>query len=182
MANANPSTAGSTRPAIRVSRVVLAGVAGVGLALVAGLTWLVLSGPDTSAQPLTLERLTQAKERWRQQDPQDYELQVSVRGQMSGDYYVKVRGGRVVRFERNGYRLRNQATWTVPQQFEYLERELVSADRPETAYGVSSETPIELRAEFNPQYGFADRFWRHVRGSEMDVQWKVTRFEVPGSS
>ena len=182
MANANPSKAGSPRPTVRASRVVLGVLAGIVLALAAGLAWLLLSDQGDAIGPLTEQSLNQARRRWREHEPQDYDLEVRVRGQMSGDYSVQVRGGRVVHFERNGYPLRNQPTWTVPQQFEYLERELLSAESPTRAYGVSADTPIELRAEFDDRFGYIRQFWRHVRGSEMDVQWEVTRFELPGSS
>ncbi len=82
---------------------------------------------------LTRERLAEAESLWQRNQPENYDLNLAIRGERPGPVHVEVRGGEVVAMTRDGRTpdQRTWRTWSVPGQFEMLEREIVLAEDPQ---------------------------------------------------
>jgi hypothetical protein len=129
--------------------------------------------------PLTEARLEAAQELWEQQGPRSYDMDLEIRGAQPGRVHVEVRDGKVTAMTRDGRSppARTWDVWTVPGQFETLERELVLAEDPQHEMDVAAGTQLQLRCEFDPQFGFPRRYHRYATGGAPEVFWRVTRFE-----
>jgi hypothetical protein len=146
---------------------VVGGIAGVRLLIAERL-------PD-----LTEDRLAQAEQLWQNAGPQNYDIDVELRGTQPGTVRVQVRGGDVVTMTRNG-RIPQPWTWpywSVPGMLETLERDLELAADPVHETGAALGTQWRLRCEFDAELGYPRRYHRYVSGGGPEVLWRVTRFE-----
>lgn len=130
---------------------------------------------------LTLETLDAAEKLWEANGPMSYDADFVIEGAQPGVVHVEVRNGDVVAMTRNRIQPRQPRTWvywSIPGRFEELERELEMAEDPEHEMSASADTRVQLRAEFDPTFGYPARFHRVVFGGGPEVYWKVTRFEL----
>jgi hypothetical protein len=170
---------------LSASAVLLGAAAGVALTLVALLAWLWLHRDPTPA--LSAELLESARRLWQQNRVADYDLNVEVTGERQESIQVKVRGGEVVAYTNNGHtpKPHTWAWWSVDGMFEQLDRELELSAGDATAEPRGA-SPMVLRAEFDPHYGYP-RIFRHLalgagRGpANREIRWEVTRFEPVAS-
>jgi hypothetical protein len=128
---------------------------------------------------LTEDRLEAAENLWQKKQLTDYDMDIELRGAQPGAVHVEVRGGNVVSETRNG-RTPPEHTWyvwSVPGLFETLDQELVLAEDPEKNMNAAPGTKLQLRCEFDPDYGFPRRYHRFSTGGAPEVDWRVTRFE-----
>ena len=65
----------------------------------------------------------------------------------------------------------------MPEQFETIRQDFDSSEKP-GGFGAAAGTETILKAEFDPQYGYPRRYQRFVLGTDLDVEWHVTRFEA----
>jgi hypothetical protein len=128
---------------------------------------------------LTVEMLNAAEELWQRADPQNYDIEIELRGAQPGTVNVQVRGGSVVALTRNGRtpQPRTWRYWSVPGMFETLERELVLAEDPEHEAAAAAGSEWRLRCEFDSEFGYPQRYHRFVSGGGPEVYWRVIRFE-----
>lgn len=128
----------------------------------------------------------QAHDKWSQQGPANYHVQVRVTGRQGARYDVRVRNGVVVEALRNGEPLSpgpTMETWSVPGMFrtilldvEGLERRSRNNDDP-----AAPSTSLLLRCEFEPERGIPLRYQRIEWGNgatNPDASWTVDKFEV----
>lgn len=184
--NANPAsppvTADSASPADGRRKTLPKAVV-VGLILVGILFGLIVFLQVFVARripELTESRLEAAEQRWEADGPDSYDMDLELRGARPGDVHVEVRGGQTVAMTRDGQtpsQRRTWSVWSVPGQFETIERELELAADPEHEMQAAAGTRLRLHAEFDPQYGFPRQFHRIVYGGGPEVYWRVTRFE-----
>jgi hypothetical protein len=142
------------------------------------------------------EQLAEARQRWRENGPADYDLAYLVKSEQGGveamdrQYFVQVRGGRVVLAVDTG-------------EVVYLDPSLAVVAGP-AMLGLSSEDPgrygvpalfddIEealhqrtagerrdyVRADFDPNDGHPYHYVHHVRGTKERVEWDVKLTRVP---
>ena len=128
---------------------------------------------------LTVAKLDQAEKLWQSAGPQNYDIDVELRGAQPGTVQAQVRGGEVATMTRDG---RTPQPWTwrywsVPGMLETLERDLVMAEDPVHEMGAAAGTQWQLRCEFDPQFGYPRRYHRFVSAGGPEVYWRVTRFE-----
>jgi hypothetical protein len=133
----------------------------------------------TRIPELTEENLEAAEVLWQRTAPENYDIDVELRGAQPGTVEVQVRGGEVTTMTRNGRTPppRTWRYWSVPGMFETLERELVLAEDPEHEALVAAGSEWHLRCEFDTQFGYPQRYHRFVSGGGPEVYWRVTRFK-----
>jgi hypothetical protein len=128
---------------------------------------------------LTVDRLDEAQRRWQDAGPQNYDMDIELRGAQPGSVQVQVRDGEVTTMTRDG---RTPQPWTwrywsVPGMFDTLERDLVLGEDPVHETGAAAGTQWQLRCEFDSQLGYPRRYHRFVSGGGPEVYWRVTRLE-----
>jgi hypothetical protein len=133
---------------------------------------------------LTPEAFQAAMAKWKHEGPQDYNIEIQVRGNQPATYYVEVRGGDARLALRNGKPLtqrRTFSTWSVPGMFATMSRDVDALERRAAGQRDASTPDLNLRATFDPRYGYPARYRRLQYRSSVEVEWEVTRFEiVPG--
>jgi hypothetical protein len=149
-------------------------VAAVGLLVMAALT---------RPRQLTRAAYEAAAARWDANGPASYNLDVELAGGRPGHVHVEVRKREVTRMVRDGVVPAQQRTWyywSVPGMFDTIEQELDMAQDPVRSYGASGAARVAMWADFDPKYGYPRQFDRVVLGADLEVHWKVTRFEPLG--
>ena len=131
---------------------------------------------------LTETRLVEAEELWQRAGPATYDMDLEIRGAQPGQVHIEVRNGEVTAMTRDGHTppRRTWDTWTVPGQFETLERELVMAEDPIHELETRAGTQLRVHTEFDSRYGYPRRYHRYVSGGGPEVPevfWQVTSFE-----
>jgi hypothetical protein len=127
---------------------------------------------------LTDEKLANAQKLWTNAGPSSYELDLEILQGRPGTVHIEVQKGEISTMTRDS-RTPEQRTWrywSVPGLFETLERELEMAEDPVHEVGAAAGTRWQLRCEFNPAYGYPERFHRYVSGGGPEVYWRVTSF------
>lgn len=129
---------------------------------------------------LTESTLAAAVQTWAERGPASYDLDLVLGGARPGTVHVEVRDGKVTAMERDGVTPKQQRTWavwSVPGQFETIERELELAADPQHEMQVDSGTQVRLRCEFDPEYGYPRVYHRMITGGGPEVYWRVTSFD-----
>lgn len=191
MSPLDPSTNGDSRPddadsaaptTTRGSKPLPTGLL-IGLlfvALIVGLIVVLQVFAVRRIPELTEPLLEAAEKRWQENGPESYDLDLEISGAQPGVVHVEVRDGVVTTMTRDGVEPEQRRTWdvwTVPGQFEMIERELEMAADPEHEMQAPAGTRLRLRAEFDPEYGYPRQFDRMVYGGgEPEVYWQVTNF------
>lgn len=132
-----------------------------------------------SLPPLTRASYEAALERWHSRGPASYRLDIDLEGRQPGRIHVEVHQGEVTRMTRDGVEPGQKRTWdywSVPGQFDTLERELEMAANPQASFGAQPGAVIQ-QAAFDPTYGYPLHYRRFVLGTDLEVDWKVTHFE-----
>ncbi len=135
---------------------------------------------DTTPE-LTDAALEAAVERWEADGPTSYNMDLVIGGARPGEVHVEVRDGQVTVFTRDDQipkRRHAWDAWTVPGQFDTIDREQELAADPSGEMGVPPGTRLLLRAEFHPRWGYPVRYRRLVLGSGPVVTWEITKFEA----
>jgi hypothetical protein len=132
---------------------------------------------------LTVADYESAVERWKRNGPASYDLDLELGGKRPGNVHVEVRAGQVVHITRDGVEPSQKRTWdywSVPGQLETIGEELEMAAQPARSFGAAGASEVVIWAEFDPRYGYARKYDRVVLGADIEVHWRVTRFEVVG--
>jgi hypothetical protein len=157
-------------------------------ALVAGLLFVILAivGTVVVLQLLFVNRIPElteadlddAERLWARTGPASYDMDLVIRGAQPGSVHIEVRNFEVTKMTRDGRapQRRTWDVWSVPGQFETLERELELAEDPVHEMQATQGTQLQLRADFDPKYGFPRQYHRYVSGGGPEVYWSVTSF------
>jgi hypothetical protein len=132
--------------------------------------------------PLLDSDFQAAMARWEKNGPPSYNLDLTLTVDKPEPIHVEVRAGQVTRMTRDGRQPSQKRTWdawSVPGQFDTIERELEMARDPATGFGVRGGRGV-LRAQFDQRLGYPRRYWRIVLGAPRDLQlqWTIDRFET----
>lgn len=144
-----------------------------------GVAWIVL-GRD-SLPLLSESDLVAARDRWRRHGPASYDLDLQLAGNRPGIVHVEVRAGQVTRMTRDGVEPRQRRTWdywTVPAMFDTIDQELAMAQDGVWSSADPALGQAELRAVFDPRFGYPLRYHRVVSGKNLETAWTVTGFRV----
>lgn len=136
---------------------------------------------------LTPDLFRAAHERWLANPIPNYDIEIRVTGPQAAVYRVTVRDGEPQAAWRNGKPLtsrRTFGTWSVPGMFSTISRDVEAVERA-AAKGVQS--PLILRAEFDPRYAYPAHYRRIDNGSRkggdsIAVTWDVTSFQIAESA
>ncbi|MEX2176040.1 MAG: DUF6174 domain-containing protein [Pirellulaceae bacterium] len=177
MESGEPERAFADRGARRVVLWTLAG-----LALGACLTIVVLRVLHRDSVPtLTPDLFHAARQRWKANEPADYDLEVRVTGSQPAVYRVEVRGGQAQAAWRNGQPLKQRrtfGTWSVPGMFGTIGRDVEAIERRAAGRADPRAPELTLRAEFDPRYGYPRRYQRIEWSSPVEVSWEVVEFRL----
>lgn len=148
----------------------------IGLLAVATVPVVYVVTRPSTGEPLTQERLAEARARWKERGPKSYALDVEARG---ARHHIEVKDGAVVAMTTDGNEVAAAAReyWSVEGMFRFLSEEISNLKRAEAAYGVSDPDDVVLRARFDGRYGYPSRFLRHVTGRTRSEGWQVRSFE-----
>jgi hypothetical protein len=122
---------------------------------------------------LTQEAFQAALQQWEARGPESYDLDVQIGGAQPGVAHVEVRNGVVRLATRDGKPLQewNKDEWSIPSQFEALEREFEFQEDPERERDAQPGTKLWLRGEFDPTYGYPRHFHRYATNGAPEVYW-----------
>jgi len=160
-------------------------LAGLALGVVATLIALRIINRDPTLL-LTPAAFYAASARWKASAPADYDIEIEVAGPQAATYRVEVRGGQPRGAWRNGQPLKQRrtfGTWSVPGMFSTMARDVDVVERRAAGQAKPGETELILKAQFDPQYSFPQRYqrieWGSRRGSDaVTVTWEVKEFRV----
>lgn len=137
---------------------------------------------------LTAQKFEQAYERWSDDPPADYDIEIRVTGPQPATYKASVRNGQPIAAWRNGHPLltrRTFGTWSVSGMFSTMGRDVAAL---ELAASKGDPPPLILRAAFNTQHAYPEHYRRIENGSRrgsdsITVSWDVTHFQTlpPGA-
>ena len=180
MPAANSAASGrDAKPGFRLPSLAVAVLVLLGLAL----------GGALAIELFVVERLPQliepelvaAETLWEQKGPKSYDLDLTLEGAQPGVVHVEVRDGVTTAMQRDGLAPQQRRVWdvwAVPGMFDTIERELDLAADPQHEMDLAANAKVDLRAEFDPTYGYPARFHRIVFGGGPEVYWKVTSFQL----
>lgn len=174
------TTESAPKSAIPYRRVFVGLAAGVTLGLLA-MIGLALVNRGNVSPKLTPDVFRAAIAKWEKEQPRDYDIEIQVRGNQPATYFVEVRKGEARLALRNGKPLtqrRTFSTWSVPGMFATMSRDVDALERRAIGNADDSTPDLNLRATFDPQYGYPARYRRLQYQSSVEVEWEVTRFEV----
>jgi hypothetical protein len=126
---------------------------------------------------LTRESLQAAQQRWRQNGPKNYDLDVVLSGSQSGQIHVEVRNGEITGMTRNGMTPKQRRTWdywTVPGQFDTIGQEMEMANDPAHGFPAPPGSKVLQKAQFDTGDGHPVRYHRVVLGTQLEIRWEVT--------
>ncbi len=129
---------------------------------------------------LTQADFDAALKRWESAGPKSYQLDLTLNGRQPGRIHVEVRRGETTAMTRDGHTPSQKRTWeywTVPGQFDTIERELEMAADPAVGIPSAPGATIVQQAEFDAKLGYPRRYRRMVLGSNLEIDWEITRFE-----
>lgn len=138
--------------------------------------WLVRA----KNEPVTRGRLNAAREKWLENEPKNYDLEVAVSGRQSATYEVHVRNGEVIEALRNEAPLKQQRTfrtWSGPGMFDTIETDVDTLEFANAHPDDPKSIMLTLRAKFDEKTGLPMSYLRSEWGTNHDVSWKVIRFE-----
>jgi hypothetical protein len=171
-----------SKSAIPYRRVFIGLAAGLLLGLLA-MIGLALVNRGKVSPKLTPEAFRAAVDKWEREQPRDYDIEIEVRGNQPATYFVEVREGQARLALRNGKPLtqrRTFSTWSVPGMFATMSRDVGALERRAAGTADESTPDLNLRATFDPRYGYPARYRRLQYQSSVEVEWEVTRFEIHG--
>ena len=125
-------------------------------------------------EPLTQDALRSAQARWETSGPKSYTLEVDVDGDL---HTIEVSNGKVVNMMVWAAKAPENvwSHWSIEGMFGFLQAELENGANPQKAYGVSDPSQVVLRVNFDAEWGYPKRFFRHVIGHGAGIQWEVRR-------
>ena len=179
MSNDSSATPKSSAPILR--RLLAGLAAGLLLGLLA-MVMLAMMTRSPASPRLTPEIFRAAMAKWKEEQPRDYDIEIQVRGNQPATYYVEVRGGDARLALRNDQPLtqrRTFSTWSVPGMFATMSRDVEALELRAAGRADASTPDLNLRAAFDPRYGYPVRYRRLQYQSSVEVEWEVTKFAVP---
>jgi hypothetical protein len=175
-AAADVTMARRRRP-MRASAMALGAACGIMIAIVAILLVLFLRrGPTVPV--ITRDDLALAEKKWEAEKPAGYDMDITIGGRQPGVVHIEVRSGTVTKMTRDGVTPSQPRTWeywTVPEQFETIRQDFDSSETV-GGFGAAPGSETILKADFDPHYGYPKRYQRFVLGTDLAVEWDVTRF------
>lgn len=179
-------TSDSPDPSQRIRRIATyttAGLLGIAAGII-GLLVIVVFRHQQSLPKLTPQAFYEAKARWEENAPSNYNIEIAVTGRQAATYYAEVRDGEVFAATRDGEvlsRLRTIDTWTVPGMFTTIRADVVNLESHLAGTADQGTPQLLLRGHFDERTGAPLRYHRtELRkwGPNVDVMWEVRKFEV----
>ncbi len=127
-------------------------------------------------QLVTLEQVAEARARWIQKEPANYDLRYLERidDDEEGDRYeVKVRAGEVVALWANK-RLMPLEAMTVEQRQRYTVSGMFDQIESHLSEVKEGQRRNFATAHFDAERGFPTRYVQRVRGSRARLEWRIT--------
>jgi hypothetical protein len=129
---------------------------------------------------LTEQRLQAAIRQWDESGVESYVMDLEISGMRAGKVHVEVKNGIVIGLVRDGQTPRQRRTWdawSVPGQFDMMQRGLEIASDPVGELQAARGAEVVVRAEFDQQLGYPVAFSQVTLGGGPEFAWKTVRFE-----
>ncbi len=157
-----------------------AGLAGAAFAIVVtAVVWFALNRNHDPA--VTSDRLAAAEQIWQATGPANYNISITLQKRTTEVHYVEVRDGQVTQYTLDGRPLNQRRTidtWSVPGMFGTIAADLENVNKVAQGEAAPNTPRLTLRGTFDATYGFPNKYRRIQRGSDFEVSWEVTKFEV----
>jgi hypothetical protein len=153
-------------------------VVGVGILLLAAILGIYFLGDRMPT--LTEQGLNAAIDRWTESGIESYVMDLRISGARAGNVHVEVKNGVVIELVRDGQTPRQRRTWdvwSVPGQFDMMQRGLEIAADPQREMHAERGAQVVVRAEFDPRLGYPRAFSQVTLGGGPEFAWKTVRFE-----
>ena len=160
-----------TKQKSRAVPIVIGGLLGVVVVLFATKMWL---GPRKLID-IDQEIVEQNIAIWEKNQPNSYNIQIEVKGNLNGVYDVHVKDGQVVKAyfgDRELKGTRTLQTWSVPGMIRMLELDLANQQRLQKK-GIK----LMVRAQFDSEYGYPARYQRLDYSNRQAASWTVVKFD-----
>jgi hypothetical protein len=132
--------------------------------------------------PLVRQEFEAAKARWQAKGAKSYDLDIYFYSQNAPvDYHLEVRDGKAVLLTRNGSPVPQQSRrdpWTIDGLLDQMGNDLKIAEDPNLDFGVKPGVQVQLKATFDPTYGYPTMYRRLARGSPVQYSWWVRSFRL----
>ncbi len=128
---------------------------------------------------LTTAALISAKSLWAQAGLRDYSMNITVGGRENARHQIVVANGKVSQMQTDSIEAPKRVWdfWTVDGLFTVLEEEVVNAQSPQRAFGVTDPKDVFLDASFDPVTGVPLHYLRQISGrSQATLEWKIKLF------
>lgn len=128
---------------------------------------------------VTPDDLAQARLRWDQVRPSNYDIRIVLSGRQIGELVVAVRDGQPVSMTRNDVKVEHPRTWrpwTVTGMFQTLETDFENRAEAAKKFGVEPKN-VHIRCQFDDEYGYPERYLHQVYGQHQDLEWTVVDFQ-----
>jgi hypothetical protein len=159
----------------RLRRIAQGIVLGTALGLVGGLAILVATRGEQLPE-VTYAVLDDAKTRWDENGPRNYDLEIVQSGVNPGKVQVEVRDGIVTQAFHNGQPLKPHTwdDWSVPGLFSIIRLDLDVCAK-EAKQNPGGRPSIFSRGRFDSKYGYP-LVYRRMTPSGTDAEWNTVKF------
>jgi hypothetical protein len=145
---------------------------------VVGVAALIVAVPflPGRTQPVTRERLAEARRLWDAADIASYDLDFEISGAQTGRYLVEVRDGEATRITRNGQPATpgDSHYYTIDGLFQTIEREFEVSEQSARA---AAQSPAWVRMRCDERLGYPVHYVGQIPGRSTSVEIRVHRFE-----
>jgi hypothetical protein len=136
--------------------------------------------------PLTDAALADARRKWNENGPADYDMTLQMSGDQDGQYEVTVRGGEVTELRRGNHPIPKRGeAWrycSVPGLFLLIDMELADAKQEQSNPENKSARQVRRAAQFDDVDGRPTRFRGITYGDvHRQIEWRILKFEPVAS-
>lgn len=127
--------------------------------------------------PLSVEILRHAQERWHYHANTTYQLTIQISGDRieEGTFVSHVENSQIQTLTRNGTLVKNpDVFYSVPGLFTFLQDELELAKNPQRYFGGEAGAQVHQRVRFDNERGYPLSYFRAVFGTEHTIKVDVT--------
>ncbi len=141
---------------------------------------LLTAGSRGEGAPLRRDEYDAALKLWEAKRPANYDVDAEFfSNNMPVDIHLEVRGGKIAVMTKNGARVAQEsrrAEWSVDRMMQTIGQDLHTQEDPNLDFDVRAGVRVELKAEFDKEYGYPKLYRRLATGSPINYSYDITRF------
>ena len=129
---------------------------------------------------LTIDALDEARARWDENHPANYDLQIQFDSSDANmSIRLQVRNNQVVSATTNSRAMdREEADrWTIPGQFDRIRDDVIASGDPTQGLNIREHAYLIPKAAFDAEFGYPTHYEFKGEGAPLQYQWRVVKFE-----